>query len=416
MPLTLFIPKFDTLTDLLFLIKLMRIKTGLILFDSSQWYQLINDLIRKKVQNQIKKDDRFGEDIYNDNNNFEFLLLVKYMLNTLYLIILIFNVSFLIGMAFLKMAIIFEHIYHANGIDREDTFEKYFFGSFDDHSHLRMTITLTYYSFTSLSTVGFGDLHPRADTERLLCAFILLSGVTIFSLIMGTFIEFLNEFKNFHMEKEEEEADALTMFLQCLNKLNGNMPINENFKIRIEQFFDFRWKNDRNSSLDDPEELEVFYQLPFECRDQIYFKFLFQDFLKKFKLFFCVEKNISFKMNYVEKQFLTWQERTFSEFTVNLLTKLEPRFEAKKTIIFDELDDVQEIIFVMKGSVVVGYEINRVKKFSLVLKDRAIIGAHDTTFNKKSQFVYSTLSRIEGFFIRKENWLEILRENPDISP
>ena len=121
-------------------------------------------------------------------------------------------------------------------------------------------------------------------------------------------------------------------------------------------------------------------------------------------------------MNYLEKQFLTWSERIFSEFTIMLLTKLEPRFENPKTIIFEELDDVEEIIFVHKGSVVVGYEINKVKKYNLVLKDKAIIGAHDVTFNKKSQFVYSTLSRIEGFFIRRENWLEILRENPDLAP
>ena len=39
--------------------------------------------------------------------------------------------------------------------------------------------------FTSLSTVGFGDYHPRSDLERLLCSAILIFGVSIFSYVMG---------------------------------------------------------------------------------------------------------------------------------------------------------------------------------------------------------------------------------------
>lgn len=53
-------------------------------------------------------------------------------------------------------------------------------------------ITCTYYAFTSLSTVGFGDLHPRYDEERIICAFLLLSGVAVFSLILGNLMEIMN--------------------------------------------------------------------------------------------------------------------------------------------------------------------------------------------------------------------------------
>ena len=54
------------------------------------------------------------------------------------------------------------------------------------------TIIVTYFAFTSLSTVGFGDYNPRSDIERLLCAFILLFGVAIFSYIMGNFISIID--------------------------------------------------------------------------------------------------------------------------------------------------------------------------------------------------------------------------------
>ena len=42
-----------------------------------------------------------------------------------------------------------------------------------------------YFAFTSLSTVGFGDFHPRSDTERLVGAAMLTFGVAIFSLVMS---------------------------------------------------------------------------------------------------------------------------------------------------------------------------------------------------------------------------------------
>ena len=47
---------------------------------------------------------------------------------------------------------------------------------------------LMYFSYTTLSTTGFGDFNPRSDLERLLCIMILLLGVSIFGLIMNKFL------------------------------------------------------------------------------------------------------------------------------------------------------------------------------------------------------------------------------------
>lgn len=46
-----------------------------------------------------------------------------------------------------------------------------------------------YYAFTSLSTVGFGDLHPKNNFERGFCAIILLAGNAIFGYVLGVFRE-----------------------------------------------------------------------------------------------------------------------------------------------------------------------------------------------------------------------------------
>jgi len=70
-----------------------------------------------------------------------------------------------------------------------------FFISYNDinsNEEYYNTLLLIYFAFTSLSTVGLGDLNPRSDFERIFMAFMLLFGVAIFSYIMGVFIEILS--------------------------------------------------------------------------------------------------------------------------------------------------------------------------------------------------------------------------------
>lgn len=60
-----------------------------------------------------------------------------------------------------------------------------------------------YYMFTTLSTVGFGDLSPRSDGEKVLCVLNFIVGNAIFSLILGTFIAIIDNYKAFVAEFEE---------------------------------------------------------------------------------------------------------------------------------------------------------------------------------------------------------------------
>jgi len=39
------------------------------------------------------------------------------------------------------------------------------------------------------------------------------------------------------------------------------------------------------------------------------------------------------------------------------------------------------VIFIMKGKVGVGYEINKMKKLYMVYRDKCVIGAFETTFH-----------------------------------
>jgi hypothetical protein len=46
-------------------------------------------------------------------------------------------------------------------------------------------IIAMYFALTTVSTTGFGDLYPKSDFERLVCAFMMLSGVSLFSYVLS---------------------------------------------------------------------------------------------------------------------------------------------------------------------------------------------------------------------------------------
>ena len=72
---------------------------------------------------------------------------------------------------------------------------------------LEEMIKLNYFSFTTLSTVGFGDFEPRSNSERLYMCPGMLLGVAIFSSILGKFIEMFDKIKE--SNKEFEEGSSL---------------------------------------------------------------------------------------------------------------------------------------------------------------------------------------------------------------
>ena len=118
------------------------------------------------------------------------------------------------------------------------------------------TIIVTYFAFTSLSTVGFGDYNPRSNIERLVCAFILLFGVAIFSYIMGNFISILDQYQKFN--EELEDGDNLNKFFGTMRHFNNQNPIDYELKSEIELFFDYKWTHDKNMAFKDDQDKSIF--------------------------------------------------------------------------------------------------------------------------------------------------------------
>ena len=73
---------------------------------------------------------------------------------------------------------------------------------------------MTYYMFTSLSTVGFGDYYPKNSFERILCVTIILLGNFLFGLIITSFNEMIYDIKAFMYD--HDDAEKLISFFNLM--------------------------------------------------------------------------------------------------------------------------------------------------------------------------------------------------------
>ena len=182
---------------LLFLIKCLRLRRGFAILDVTKLKGSIKDFFIDKLERNIESDEAFANNKIEQKNPVESLLFIGYALKTLYLTIVIVNISYIVGMIFYVLVELVQDFYYDvdyYALDDPGSFEPENFISYNslfDKSPNEITIIVTYYMFTSLSTVGFGDYNPRSDFERIFIAFVLLFGVAIFSYIMGNFQEIL---------------------------------------------------------------------------------------------------------------------------------------------------------------------------------------------------------------------------------
>lgn len=180
---------------ILYVIKLLRFKRGFALVNVGKIMNKVKNRYKLKIQEIIEYDHDLASSIEVDNNKIEEILSISYSLKTLRLIIIIFNISFLTGVFWLMLCeFIQDFVYDVDPGDQEFD-EDLFMTTFgiESNDHIYNIILTTYFAVTSLSTVGFGDYHPRGNTERIVTALILLFGVAIFSYIMGIFIGILDQ-------------------------------------------------------------------------------------------------------------------------------------------------------------------------------------------------------------------------------
>jgi len=105
--------------------------------------------------------------------------------------------------------------------------------------------------------------------------------------------------------------------------------------------------------------------------------YLFPNFLKAFRRTF-VFPNWD---NKNQHSYYNWDDPVYSNFMMELMYALEPIHTSANTILFNELEEVDEVLFYIKGIHEIGYELNSEKVFVLRYENSNPLGAYSVTFD-----------------------------------
>jgi voltage-gated potassium channel Kch len=72
--------------------------------------------------------------------------------------------------------------------------------------------------------VGYGDVFPISDIEKVLAIFIMLGGVGFFSYVMSSFIDIIQTF-NPELGATTEEKFELHNWMTLLTRFRENKPL-----------------------------------------------------------------------------------------------------------------------------------------------------------------------------------------------
>ena len=103
----------------------------------------------------------------------------------------------------------------------------------------------------------------------------------------------------------------------------------------------------------------------------------------------------------------------YLNFVLFMLQLLEPTQFLPYTLVFFELESVDEAHFIMSGQIDVGYQINHISKYKLRFRGNFLIGCYEICFGKRSELLYRTKAYSYGYFVRKRNWKSIEKFFPE---
>ena len=176
----------------------------------------------KYLDHLIETNPKLANNRELDQSKIDKILRISNTLKLIKILIFVTSVSFFFAMMFKFLTNVESDIMNwdeYSGDRLPDDEPDHFMSKFNqaELSENEQVIVLFYFSFTTLTTVGFGDLNPRSNAERIYMAFGMLIGVAVFSYYMGELIEMISLGSD-----DDEEADDLAKFFGLLKNFNYN--------------------------------------------------------------------------------------------------------------------------------------------------------------------------------------------------
>lgn len=114
----------------------------------------------------------------------------------------------------------------------------------ETYSNFYKCIMVCYMSITTLSTVGYGDLYPISNLEKVIGIVIMLSGVGFFSYVMSSFIQIQSTLEKENSSRNEDIFEVHN-WITLLTRFRENKPLPNTLYRQVFRHFEHFASNDR---------------------------------------------------------------------------------------------------------------------------------------------------------------------------
>ncbi len=232
-----------------------------------------------------------------------------------------------------------------------------------------------YWTITTMTTVGFGDITPNRTPEYIITMFVMLLGATMYAFIIGNIASL---FSNLDSAKVSfwNRIDALTLYLRYRR-------IPQDLNKRVRNYYEYLWAHHRGLK-----EGMLFDDLPGPLRLEVLLN-LTKELLDKVPLFkYC--------------------SHTLRN---ELLTSLKPHTFAPEGYIVREGEKGNEIYFISRGKVEITS--NDDKNSYGLLEDGDYFGDLSLILGEKRTASVKSLSYCEIFILTREDFNRIKKDYPE---
>lgn len=246
-----------------------------------------------------------------------------------------------------------------------------------DSSDGEVYVSSLYFHWTTIFTIGYGDIIPTNGLERIYNCFLMFVGVITYSFAVSSLGNIVSTY------------DSLTLryykHLDTLEEMKSKYDVPDEFYDKVAKYLSYNYKFNKN------EKYYFINDLPIKMRNQLLTN-MYKDIIRNF-------------------QFLTYNS---TEFTSKVVFCMRPLRVFRKEYLVIEGEYLEEVFFVRRGvlSVHLGAKYNEVKVMEIRRNEH--FGDILVMSNQRSPITIKVSSPIADLLIiRKQDLHEISSEFPE---
>lgn len=162
------------------MVRILRLPRFLSLLDSAKFDTFMEMILEKEPKNPREEKSR--------QEKMTIKYVSRYVYKVFRLILIALMLTYFLGCTWYFLVDVFE-----DSDTSQNFLEKYNLRSYSEFDRM---IICCYFVLTTLSTVGYGDMSPQTNSEKIIGISLMIVGIAFFSYIMGNFNDVLVNYDN----------------------------------------------------------------------------------------------------------------------------------------------------------------------------------------------------------------------------